>query len=313
MHMPAVSQWFLYVSFLNGARWHTFSFGIPGVAVQCLACWWQAARFQNYSDIVIVIGGSSQDQACPSNSCCSKEFFESLRQVYKDGEITVAQVSGPNSLPRSVVMNRNMKKPSQLHFCKGWNHLHELRSHWLVGSLASEKSPLGQSPGWRHGRHWRHGGHGHCCLGLPLARSSQAYLYLLDTVTVGVGFPEKFEGLVHCPSLSWKENSGKTCSGNRGDHMKPLGFASPRSIWHFASFICEVNRVGYEEYRAPPIPPLGQKHHSIEGDGDFNMVLSKKDEKTWKKPKKNRFIIFPSHVPYVSICPIIHLLIMMFP
>jgi len=90
----------------------------------------------------------------------------------------------------------------------------------------------------------------------------------------------KVRGLVHCPSLSWKENSGKTCSGNRGDHMKPLGFASPRSIWHFASFICEVNRVGYEEYRAPPIPPLGQKHHSIEGDGDFNMVLSKKDEKT---------------------------------
>lgn len=31
--------------------------------------------------------------------------------------------------------------------------------------------------------------------GLPLARSSQAYLYLLDTVTVGVGFPEKFEAL----------------------------------------------------------------------------------------------------------------------
>eukprot|EP00438_Fugacium_kawagutii_P018059 Skav221804 [mRNA] locus=scaffold2435:104830:106269:+ [translate_table: standard] len=35
----------------------------------------QASRFQNYSDIVVIIGGCSQDQ------------------VYKDGEITVAPAS----------------------------------------------------------------------------------------------------------------------------------------------------------------------------------------------------------------------------
>lgn len=98
----------------------------------------QAARFQNYSDIVIVIGGSSQDQ------------------VYKDGEITVVETT--------------------------------FMSYDLTGLSAL----------WHQRNH-------------PWVRA-QAYLYLLDTVTVGVGFPEKFEAL------------------------------------------STVNRVGYEEYRAPPIP-----------------------------------------------------------
>jgi len=125
----------------------------------------QAARFQNYSDIVIVIGRSSQDQ------------------VYKDGEITVVETT--------------------------------FMSYDLTGLSAL----------WHQRNH-------------PWVRA-QAYLYLLDTVTVGVGFPEKFEAL------------------------------------------STVNRVGYEEYRAPPIPSSNIclfGHGVVENyKKNFDVILSKQD------------------------------------
>jgi len=81
----------------------------------------QASRFQNFSDLVVVIGGCSRNQ------------------VYKDGDITVVE---------TTFMSYDLTALSVL-----WHH----RNHPWV--------------------------------------KAQAYLYLLDTTTVGVGFPEKFEAL----------------------------------------------------------------------------------------------------------------------
>ncbi|CAK9018865.1 unnamed protein product [Durusdinium trenchii] len=79
----------------------------------------KAAQFQNFSEMIVVLGGSQKDQ------------------VYKDGDITVVE---------TTFMSYDLTGLSML---------------------------------WRHRNH-------------PWVRA-QAYMYLLDTVTVGVGFPEKFE------------------------------------------------------------------------------------------------------------------------
>ncbi|CAJ1362515.1 unnamed protein product [Effrenium voratum] len=98
----------------------------------------KAARFRNFSNVILVVGGAQKDQ------------------VLKDGELTVVETS---------FMSFDLTALSVL-----WHYRHH-----------------------------------------PAVRA-QAYLYLLDTTTVGIAFPEKFH--------------------------------------NFST----VERVGYWEYRAPPIP-----------------------------------------------------------